>query len=148
MQFARVAHHIGFVYCYTILEANKRSEIRVSSGDAMGPSAMIGKSLHTALNSFFPFDPYNLPRSCSYIHPIYRDWTSVAIDTDEDEEEDADDDSDDGDSRATNDEDEPGADSERLISTKGDEDTLGASFGGMSISPAHPLATKTNSTAA
>lgn len=42
------------------------------------------------LDSFFPFDPYRLPRTQKYITSIYRNWDEVAI---IDEEDDSDDES-------------------------------------------------------
>ena len=71
------------------------------------------------LMSFFPFDPYKLPRSSSYIEPIYREWASVAVGVDDDD--------DDGDEE----EEEEEADEEG----RKEADGLGASFGEMRISP-------------
>src|SRR5258708_4553731 len=71
------------------------------------------------LMSFFPFDPYKLPRSSSYIEPIYREWASVAVgvgDDDDDEEEDEEED-------------------EADLDVRAETDGLGASFGEMKISP-------------
>jgi len=100
MQFARVAQATDFIYCYSILESNKRMEY--GNGKSDGPSrdlqsgfypAGLDTSLSAELNTFFPFDPYMLPKSQSYIHGVYRDWASVAIDDDdEDEDEDEEDD--------------------------------------------------------
>lgn len=42
------------------------------------------------LDSFFPFDPYRLPRTQRYINNIYRNWDEVAINTNEDDESDED----------------------------------------------------------
>ena len=100
------------------------------------------------LNStFFPFDPYKLPRSGLYIDTVYRDWAQVAVD-DEDEDED---DEDDGGEIA----DEPSSSSYHghfsgISSGSSPQDTeaekLGVSFGGMSISPAHaPISMSFNS---
>jgi RNA polymerase I-specific transcription initiation factor RRN3 len=99
-----------------------------------------GQSLHASLNTFFPFDPFNLPRSCSYIHPVYRDWTSVAIDESDDENGDEDEDEDEEDKGEGEGEDASEAEELGGISftaTKEREatDGLGESFGGMSISP-------------
>ena len=86
------------------------------------------------MTTFFPFDPYKLPRTCSYIDGIYREWTSVALDGEDDDDDD---------------EDEETVESERGDVLEQDlhmhgpqsfvEDLpvgLGESFGGMSISPA------------
>ncbi|KAI9000777.1 RNA polymerase I-specific transcription initiation factor RRN3 [Trametes punicea] len=145
MQFARVAHATGFVYCYSIMEANRRSEYAPPTPGA-GTGAHSGRlpkglmfehAMTSELNTFFPFDPYKLPRSGSYIQGVYREWSSVAIDDEEDEEEDGDED-----------EDEDVAPSQTVgilingtrpsSGTEDEADGLGESFGGMSISPARP----------
>jgi RNA polymerase I-specific transcription initiation factor RRN3 len=85
------------------------------------------------LTSFFPFDPYKLPRSSSYIEPIYREWASVAIEGDDDEDEDEDEE----------DEEDMGEEGLQIgLPRSGmvddldvEADGLGASFNGMSISP-------------
>lgn len=83
------------------------------------------------MNTFFPFDPYKLPLSYSYIQGLYREWSSVALDDNEEEEED--------------DEEENGeiqSSSLKPWAIRGEDDNdadgLGASFGGMSISPVFP----------
>ncbi|EIW76362.1 RNA polymerase I-specific transcription initiation factor RRN3 [Coniophora puteana RWD-64-598 SS2] len=113
-QFARVAQATDFIYCYSILEANKRSEYasqqtptQPQSSSAAHPASQPQPMIttipglafntshhHAELNSFFPFDPYKLPRSAPYIASVYREWASVAID-DEDEDEDEDEEGDD-----------------------------------------------------
>jgi RNA polymerase I-specific transcription initiation factor RRN3 len=109
-----------------------------ASNSSSGESGT-GQSLHASLNTFFPFDPFNLPRTCSYIHPVYRDWTSVAIDESDDENGDEDEDEDE------EDEGEGASETEELgglsfITKEAREatDGLGESFGGMSISPIRP----------
>lgn len=86
--------------------------------------------MHTELNSFFPFDPYRLPRSSSYIEGVYREWSSVAIDDGDEEEED-------GDSDGDVEDIEVSATGFDIPQINGVDDTggLGQSFGGMSISP-------------
>ena len=37
-------------------------------------------NIEAGLDSYFPFDPYDLPRSNEWIQPIYRTWAEVAID--------------------------------------------------------------------
>ncbi|CAA7260112.1 unnamed protein product [Cyclocybe aegerita] len=98
MQFARVAQATDFVYCYTILDANKRSDPTTSPswGVAADTSAAILNptvlcdSTNAELNTFFPFDPYRLPKSNVFIQSVYREWSSVAIDDDDEEEEEED----------------------------------------------------------
>ncbi|KAH9937995.1 RNA polymerase I-specific transcription initiation factor RRN3-domain-containing protein [Fomitopsis serialis] len=151
MQFARVAHATDFLYCYTIMESNRRSDYAPqpptpgvhgapsSKRSTMHP-AMLGHSMTTELNTFFPFDPYKLPRSRSYIQGVYREWSAVAIDDGEDEDDE------DGDDEE---EDEHAAEDRRFdgVSMVGgkaaagevdEADGLGESFGGMSISPYRP----------
>ncbi|OCH84222.1 RNA polymerase I-specific transcription initiation factor RRN3 [Obba rivulosa] len=149
-QFARVAHATDFIYCYSIMEANKRSDYTTSPPASGGHHTtsrgtpiympIAGDSLTAELNTFFPFDPYKLPKSGPYIHGVYREWSSVAIDEeDEEDEDDADDENDDSigdDSFATS---PPTSDVHGVSitgkSTDDEADGLGASFGGMSISP-------------
>lgn len=165
MQFARVAHATDFLYCYSIIEANRRVDygskagqhgkpgLPRSSSSFVGPIG-VGQTMHTELNTFFPFDPYRLPRSSSYIQNVYREWSSVAIDDDEDEEEedDSDDEEEEGeeDAGVVSEASDKPEDSEtllvgaipvgapRLDTRQSETDGLGASFGGMSISPARP----------
>ncbi|RPD66924.1 RNA polymerase I-specific transcription initiation factor RRN3 [Lentinus tigrinus ALCF2SS1-7] len=158
MQFARVAHATGFVYCYSIMDANRRSDYAPSppSSQATGGRPLPkGKPLvfqhvmTSELNTFFPFDPYKLPRSGSYIQGVYREWSSVAIDDEEEEEEEEEeDDEDDDEEEEAGDGVEDTGDTQPLgIFINGarapsqpadDTDGLGESFGGMSISPARP----------
>ncbi|KAJ3876973.1 RNA polymerase I-specific transcription initiation factor RRN3 [Lentinula edodes] len=142
-QFARVAHATDFIYCYTILESNRRFD--ASSGDGSVLHTLThGHHLTAELNTFFPFDPYKLPKSGVYIQEVYRDWTSVAIDEESDDDETSDSDED------TDTDQEPAHFSSDFgmpisISVAGDEahentdetaPGLGASFDAMSISPA------------
>ena len=113
------------MYCYTILDANKRSE----SGSETPQQRLIslGGELGAAeLNTFFPFDPYRLPKSASFVQGVYREWASVALedeeDSDEDEEEEEDKDK------------VPSVLIPRRPASRS-ADEIGASFGAMSISP-------------
>lgn len=129
-QFARIAQATDFTYCFSILEANKRVPYPVFAGVAPGSAGP--QELHT----FFPFDPFKLPRSGEYIQGVYREWATVAID--DEEEEDEDDLIEEG---STVDEREHGQGGLCIPITaskrgESDDDELGASFGGMSISPA------------
>ena len=81
------------------------------------------------LMSFFPFDPYKLPRSSSYIEPIYREWASVAVGVDDD------DDDDDDEEEEEEEEEEDEVDSD----VRAEADGLGASFEEMRISPVPAL---------
>lgn len=80
--------------------------------------------MHRDLNSFFPFDPYRLPHSSSYIEGVYREWSSVAID--------------DGDEEGHDDDSDRDVENIEVATTAFDIPLigeLGCSFGGMSISP-------------
>jgi RNA polymerase I-specific transcription initiation factor RRN3 len=131
-QFARVAHATGFMYVFPLLNAPPPTTARTEWQRAVLPGSGSSNSINalSELTSFFPFDPYKLPRSSSYIEPIYREWASVAIEgeSDDDDEEC---------------EDEVEGMQDGLTRPRRDEvdhldveaDGLGASFGGMSISP-------------
>src|SRR5882724_9945972 len=100
-QFARVAQSTGFIYCYTILESNRRSEQHGSNSStphkSPPPSAqpaipphrpnLLRNTAGADLTTFFPFDPYKLPSSYSYIQAVYREWASVALDDDDDDDD-------------------------------------------------------------
>lgn len=98
-QFARVAQATDFLYCYSILESNKRADFKSSNSPApkvalsVHPAVLFGDSIAAELNTFFPFDPYRLQRSSSYIQEIYREWSSVAIDDNESDDDEEDDES-------------------------------------------------------
>ena len=90
------------------------------------------------LNGFFPFDPYELPLTRSYIDGIYRVWDEVKIGGDEDEDTESDEDEDEEEVKAPS----QGGDSPRapivvesISAAGGSADDLNKSFGGMSISP-------------
>ncbi|KAI9457292.1 RNA polymerase I-specific transcription initiation factor RRN3 [Russula earlei] len=128
-QFARVAHVTGFMYVFPLLSAPPPPACSEWQR-AMLPGNNSISTLRE-LTSFFPFDPYKLPRSSTYIEPIYREWASVAIEGDDDDDDDDDDDELRG---------KEGIQVGFLrCDTVGDVDLdadgLGASLGGMSISP-------------
>lgn len=122
---------------------------------ASHPSAVAASNTDTAastitdLNRFFPFDPYELPLSRSYIDGVYRVWEEVNIVGPADEDEDDDDDSTESDSDQEEDEEPPSGltmndtgvpiifSNARTATSTPEE--LNDSFGGMSISPMrHP----------
>ncbi|KAF8351692.1 RNA polymerase I-specific transcription initiation factor RRN3 [Amanita rubescens] len=167
MQFARVAHTTDFLYCYSILESNKRADFKSSNSSppkmslSVHPAVQFGDSIAAELNTFFPFDPYRLQRSSSYIQEIYREWSSVAIDDEEsDEDEDEGDDDDDmnedtksgvwrpeSDSAQDSDDESEAVQKSSMLSIPKSSsvravdqaaDGLGASLDAMSISPAMP----------
>lgn len=84
--------------------------------------------VNAELNTFFPFDPYRLPKSKVFIQGVYREWSSVAIEDEEEEDEE--------------DEEEKGEleddTSSRYLNIPRDRENdggLGVSLGAMSISP-------------
>lgn len=176
-QFARVAHQTDFVYCYSILESNKRNSLsagpstsggRSISAAGSGPSAstistsnshtlmhptMMRGELNNDLNTFFPFDPYRLPRSGDFIQGVYREWDDVAIDDDDDSDDSSDDEDAASDVDDGSDAEGPAASSvssgflaipigKRKTSDDdaANTDGLGESLNAMSISPGHALA--------
>ena len=160
MQFARVAHATDFLYCYSILESNKRADFKSSNSSppkvsvSVHPAVQFGDSIAAELNTFFPFDPYRLQRSSTYIQEIYREWSSVAIDDEESDEDEDDDDMNDDTKSGMWDDDEHSSDDESEAVQKSSmlsipksssaravdqvADGLGASLDAMSISPAMP----------
>ena len=152
MQFARVAHATDFIYCYTIMESNRRSDYAPATPGGAGAQTTkrhmlhpntLGHSMTTELNTFFPFDPYRLPRSGSYIQGVYREWSSVAIDEDDEDDEEEDGDVDEGE-EVVGDHQPEGilmSGGKTSAQQKDEADGLGESFGGMSISPYRPEVT-------
>ncbi|GJE84320.1 RNA polymerase I-specific transcription initiation factor RRN3 [Phanerochaete sordida] len=139
MQFARVAHATDFLYCYPLIEANRRSEYASAGTPAARRLAqLLGGAVQTDLNTFFPFDPYKLPRSGAYIEGVYREWAAVAIDDEEDDDDEEEDSA--GEPPLSSSYSYDGLSSPVPLRPRGNSeaDQLGASFGGMSISPAHP----------
>jgi RNA polymerase I-specific transcription initiation factor RRN3 len=126
LQFARVAQATGFVYVFPLIDANRRREFVPTTPLPPGILPPVPDRAAQDLHSFFPFDPYKLPKSASYIEPVYREWSAVAIDGDEEEDEDEEEDVE----KEGYVYDAGRAEPERVA------DGLGASFGGMSISPA------------
>jgi len=134
MQFTRVAHATDFIYCYPILDANKRSSDGDPSQRTPPRQTFVPPQANTELNTFFPFDPYKLPKSSRYIDGVYREWSAVAInddDEDGDEGEDEDEDEDINSARI-------GVSIARTAPSDPLGDTLGVSFEAMSISPVQP----------
>ncbi|XP_071797509.1 RNA polymerase I-specific transcription initiation factor RRN3-like [Asterias amurensis] len=70
--FATLTRKYQIAYCYTIMERNNRSLHQVTKLHSSG--AVMSLSSTNSLDSFFPFDPYLLPRSGAFISPMYRQW--------------------------------------------------------------------------
>ena len=180
-QFARIAQHTGFLYCYSIIEANNRaSRVRsaapsrstsINTIDLAAPRGGSNNSsdndsdsgtgtprpseaggsptaavpdpvpIGSDLEAFFPFDPYKLRTSASFIEPLYRDWADVAPDgdndSDDDDDEDEDDDDDDeGQDKAEDGSAAPGMDIPGALSPNAaNQDDVVSHLEAMSISP-------------
>lgn len=83
-EFAKLAHKLNLVYVYPVLEINKRVRlsqfVRVSyaSGGSLrdvGSESRDDGSLQ--LDSYFPFDPYQLPGSKRWIEGDYISWVPI-----------------------------------------------------------------------
>ncbi|KAF1975850.1 RNA polymerase I-specific transcription initiation factor RRN3 [Bimuria novae-zelandiae CBS 107.79] len=110
-QFARIAHHLRFMYVNSLIETNKRIRLTNMVGVGSRETALTMKRGEEGflLDAYFPFDPYVLPRSKKWIEGDYVQWKPIPgmviprEDDEEDEEEsddetDADDDDDDDES--------------------------------------------------
>jgi RNA polymerase I-specific transcription initiation factor RRN3 len=86
-EFARIAHHLHFLYVYPLLETNKR--LRISSFRSLASMAMESRFGHaeretradddfgSQLDAYFPFDPYHLPRSRRWLEGDYVEWRGI-----------------------------------------------------------------------
>jgi RNA polymerase I-specific transcription initiation factor RRN3 len=98
------------MYCFTVLEANRRSDAAAALPDVAGrrtasasdpttptlltATPLVQQALHEArMDSHFPFDPYKLPLTAPYLEGRYRIWQAPDGD-DEDDDEDEDEDED------------------------------------------------------
>lgn len=119
--FAKTAHVTGFAYCFSIIEANQaaarnasttslretqpsvastNSKRTPSGGGSRRPQKTLALTVprsarqvnvDAGLDSYFPFDPYDLPRSGEYVDKHYRTWSEVAVGGEESSDEDDDD---------------------------------------------------------
>jgi RNA polymerase I-specific transcription initiation factor RRN3 len=119
-EFAKIAHHLRFMYIYPLLETNKRIRLsQFTSSQANGALRDTGnggnnESWHQ-LDAYFPFDPYQLPISKRWIENDYVQWKGIpGLNQNEDEDED------DADSGEEDDDDE--VDVEDDTATDGDDD--------------------------
>jgi len=108
-EFAKIAHHLRFMYVFSILETNKR--VRLGNGiayHATGGLVDIGRrgtamdhkvgEAHLQLEAYFPFDPYHLPESKRWVEGDYNEWklpAGMKQDDDDDDSEDEDESEDD-----------------------------------------------------
>ena len=79
-KFARVTKCMELVFCYSILEQNRRlilpaTEVQVTV-HALPKISNLKAHLSSSvlLDSYFPFDPYRLSRSKIFVEPIYVPW--------------------------------------------------------------------------
>ncbi|KAK3717337.1 hypothetical protein QZH41_011568, partial [Actinostola sp. cb2023] len=77
--FALVTSRHQIVLCYTVIERNKRSLLPIAS--IQSNKAVSRLTIFNQLDSFFPFDPYLLPKSGKFIKPLYQEWGGVEEDT-------------------------------------------------------------------
>ncbi|KAJ1994644.1 DNA independent RNA polymerase I transcription factor, partial [Coemansia thaxteri] len=124
-QFSQVASQTNYMFCYAVLQQNRRTGDAADEGSAANsksPPTHI-QILRTELVTFFPFDPMLLPISRQFIDDIYLVWQNVGA-----EPSDSNDDNDDGDESS-----EDGRDDADVV------DQMVA----MSISPVRPLSVLT-----
>lgn len=103
-EFARIAHHFQLLYVYPLLEANKRLRVTAFRSIASLTNANFGQverdvragdHLGYQLDAYFPFDPYQLPRSRRWLEGDYVEWRGIpGLDNEGDSDSEADDDDD------------------------------------------------------
>ncbi|KAI0404232.1 RNA polymerase I-specific transcription initiation factor RRN3 [Xylaria palmicola] len=83
-QFAKLAHHFRFMYVYPLIESNKRlrlSQFSVgaySNGGALRDMSFdVNDESWQQLGSYFPFDPYQLPKSKRWVDEDYLPWRPI-----------------------------------------------------------------------
>jgi RNA polymerase I-specific transcription initiation factor RRN3 len=100
-EFAKIAHHLRFMYVYPLLETNKRIRLsQFSSNQANGALRDTGNEGHNEswhqLDAYFPFDPYQLPVSKRWIENDYVQWKGIpGLNQGEEDEESEDEEGDD-----------------------------------------------------
>ncbi|KAL3493024.1 RNA polymerase I-specific transcription initiation factor RRN3 [Aspergillus germanicus] len=105
-QFARMSQHLNLIYVFTILETNKR--LRMTTYRNLSALAdprfsqvereiRAGDDLGYQLDAYFPFDPYQLPRSRRWLEGDYVHWRGIPglDDPEDDDDSDVDEPSDD-----------------------------------------------------
>ncbi|KAK4550029.1 hypothetical protein LTR36_002996 [Oleoguttula mirabilis] len=78
-EFAKIAHHLRFMYIFSILETNKR--VRLNNANHTTVATLRGTAMdrkvgeaHLQLEAYFPFDPYHLPKSKRWVEGDYNQW--------------------------------------------------------------------------
>lgn len=112
-QFARISHHLRFMYVNSLIETNKRIRLARVVGIGSRETALTMKRSDDGflLDAYFPFDPYVLPRSKKWVDGDYVAWKPIPgmevprddsdSDSDEESDEDEADDDDDDDDAST-----------------------------------------------
>ncbi|CBF89746.1 hypothetical protein AN0312.2 [Aspergillus nidulans FGSC A4] len=99
-QFARMSQHLNFIYVFTILETNKRLRMSTYRNIAalsdpryshVERETRAGDDLGYQLDAYFPFDPYQLPRSRRWLEGDYVEWRGIPGLDDRDDDDDSDD---------------------------------------------------------
>ncbi|GAB7363556.1 hypothetical protein MBLNU230_g3823t1 [Neophaeotheca triangularis] len=138
-EFAKLAHHLRFLYIYPLLETNKRVRFALTSsyyGNSSGiggldvgrrETAMDRKSgeEHLKLEAYFPFDPYHLPVSKRWVQGEYNEWVLPRGLRGEDEDESEDD----GESEVDEEEGEEGISEDEEQESEGEDVVYGESTG-------------------
>ncbi|XP_059168975.1 RNA polymerase I-specific transcription initiation factor RRN3-like [Physella acuta] len=84
--FASATRMHQLAFCDTIIERNNRYSLPITSS-----SYQLASSASKQLESYFPFDPYLLPRSGTHITPLYYEFRGSLPEEEELEDEDVDD---------------------------------------------------------
>lgn len=119
-EFAKIAHHLRFMYVFPKLETNKRVRLgNIAAFYPTGSMSEIGRretafdrktgEAHLQLEAYFPFDPYHLPNSKRWIEGDYNEWklpAGMRVDEEEEDEDDDDEDEDDDDEQDNGSDDE------------------------------------------
>ncbi|PIK35359.1 putative RNA polymerase I-specific transcription initiation factor RRN3, partial [Apostichopus japonicus] len=74
--FATITRKYQVVFCYTIIERNARV-CNVAQYQSSGFKKLI--DLNNPLDTFFPFDPYLLPKSGEFIDSLYKQWEGTDL---------------------------------------------------------------------
>ncbi|XP_038064414.1 RNA polymerase I-specific transcription initiation factor RRN3-like [Patiria miniata] len=78
--FATLTRKYQIAYCYTVIERNNRSLHQVAKLHSSDSTSKLAAT--NLLDSFFPFDPYLLPRSGKFVQSLYRQWEGCKPDED------------------------------------------------------------------
>jgi RNA polymerase I-specific transcription initiation factor RRN3 len=96
-QYAKLAHHFQFMYVYPLIESNKRLHLsQFSVGAYSNGSALRDMSFDVndeswqQLSPYFPFDPYQLPKSKHWVEQDYLPWRPIPGLNPDDAEDDSD----------------------------------------------------------